>query len=389
MVANDELIARMRETLRQHADSGVPRSLPPAFYTTERFLACETQQLLRKEWLCLGRVDEVSDPGDYFTVEMLGEPLLVVRGDDARLRVLSNVCRHRSMLVAQGRSRISGAPARSFVCPYHAWTYGRDGSLLGAPLMDTQPGFDKESCALPELRSEIWQGFLYVNLDGNAQALAPRLAGLDDILGNYHTDEMRNVFVAEETWDTNWKCLVENFMEGYHLSRVHPQTLGGRTPTRLCEKFPGADAYTGYRSHYPSSAPDRGKCHPDLSERERRCSTIFSVFPCHVASQASDILAYMCLQPAAVDRVRIRWGVSLYDADLPEAEVRQRIALWQAINAEDRAKLSALQKGLNSRYAASSLLAPPDYEGTVWDFYRFLANRLGIRANRLPEECVV
>lgn len=96
----------------------------------------------------------------------------------------------------------------------------------------------------------------------------------------------------------------------------------------------------------------------------------------------------MCLQPAAVDRVRIRWGVSLYDAALPEAEIRQRIELWQAVNAEDRAKLAELQRGLNSGHAASGPLAPPDYEGTIWDFYRFLASRLGASGNRPSEDRV-
>ncbi len=370
-------IARLRETLGGYLNRSERHSLPPQFYTSEEILAHEIDDLLLREWLCLGRVDELVEPGDYFTVELLGEPLLVVRGDDHRVRVLSNVCRHRNMLVAQGSSATDGVRPRNFVCPYHAWTYARDGAFRGAPMMGELSGGDKKACSLPELRSEQWQGFLYVNLDGHAAPLAPRLAGLDAILENYHTDEMRHAFVTEEIWEANWKCLLENFMEGYHLSKVHPQTLGGRTPTRLCEKFAGGEAYTGYRARYPENAPRRGHCHPDLTDSERNCSTLFSVFPCHVVSQASDVLVYMSLWPAGIDRVSIRWGLSLYDADLPQSEVEQRIELWQAINAEDRAKLAQVQQGLGSRHAGMGPLAPPDYEGTIWDFYQYLARRLG------------
>ncbi len=366
-MGNDQL-NKMCDTLSDYRGGKHSHTLPPEFYISTTWLEHETEELLRREWLCLGRVEEVANPGDYFTLEVLGEPLLVVRDKGNTVRVLSNVCRHRSMQVAEGSGQ-----ARSFVCPYHAWTYQLDGELSRTPLME---GVDKKSCSLPKLHTEIWQGFVYVNLDGKAEPLAPRLGGLDEVLRNYHTDEMHHVFSIEEVWDANWKCLIENFMEGYHLSMVHPQTLGGRTPTKLCEKFKGGVGYSGYRANYPETAPYRGKCHPDLSDRERNCSTLFCVYPTQLTSQASDILVYMCLQPAGTDQVRIRWGVSLYDADLQEVEIQARIALWQLINAEDKAKLAKVQVALKSKYAVAGPLAPDDFEGTIRDFHGYLADKL-------------
>lgn len=365
---SNKQLQQLCERLSVHKGGQHSHTLAPDFYTSPAWLDHETEHLLRREWLCLGRVEEVANPGDYLALEVLGEPLLVVRGNDNTVRVLSNVCRHRSMQLAGGSGH-----ARSFVCPYHAWTYQLDGELLRTPFMDT---VDKKACALPEFRSETWQGFLYVNLDGEAEALAPRLSGLDTILKNYHTDEMHHVFATEEVWDVNWKCLIENFMEGYHLSRVHPQTLGGRTPTKLCEKFAGGEGYTGYKANYPQTAPDRGQCHPDLTERERNCSTLFCVYPAQLVSQASDILVYLCLQPAGTDQVRIRWGVSLYNADLPAAEKQARLDLWQQINAEDRAKLAKVQTALKSKSAVAGPLAPDDFEGTIRDFHGYLAEKL-------------
>ena len=346
-------------------------ALPAFCYTEPAILNYEIDQLLRNEWLCLGRADEIPNPGDYFTTLLFNEPLLIVRGDDKQIRVLSNVCRHRNMLVAEGCGNIE-----RFLCPYHAWSYGRDGRLLFAPRMPEGALSEIARAGLPRLKHELWQGFIYVNLSGTAEPLAPRLQGLDTILHNYHTEEMHHVFITEETWQVNWKCLVENFMEGYHLSVVHSKTLHHLTPTSLCEKIPGAPAYTGYKSYYPDTAPKRGESHPDLTDRERRCSTLFCVYPCQVVSQSPSLLVYMSLQPQSVDAVKIRWGAACYEDNLDQAEIDNRLQLWHTINKEDRLKLERLQLGLKSSHTGTGPLAPADYEGTIWDFYNYLAQRL-------------
>lgn len=361
-------ISQFRSGLKNHLKGNFDFTLPADYYTDESWLSEESEQLLKREWHCLGRCEEISDTGQYYTLDLLGEPLLIVRGEDAVIRVLSNVCRHRNMPVAAGSGK-----TKSFVCPYHAWSYKVDGSLLRAPFME---GIDNTKCALPEFKSEIWQGFIYVNLCDEAKPLAPRLEGLDQILTNYHSADMRHVFVEEELWDANWKCLVENFMEGYHLSRVHPQTLGGRTPTQLCKKYPGGHGYTGYKAYYPPTAPMRLEGHPDLTDDEKNCSTLFCVYPSQVASQSQDILVYMALQPAGVNQVRIRWGLSVYDLNMPQPAIDAIINLWKQINLEDKIKLGKLQSALHSRHAHAGPLAPDDLEGTIRDFHGYLAREL-------------
>ena len=372
MAAKATMTKEVRDTLLHYGAPGYsqPRTLPGCFYTDGSVLEHEVEHLFRREWLCLGRVDEIPHPGDYFTTRLLDEPLLVVRGEDDQIRVLSNVCRHRGMPVAEGAGN-----RRKFVCPYHGWTYACDGRLAHAPRMSSQEAFDPR-CRLPRIGCEIWQGFIYVSFDRNAVPLHSRLVELDTVLENYHTSEMHCIFVREEIWDTNWKCLVENFMEGYHLSVVHPHTLGSSTPTALCKKLPGGSGYTAYRANYPETAPARGAHHPDLTPAEARCSTLFNVYPSHVASQSPDILVYLALQPDGVDRVRIRWGASTYRADLSQPEIDAYLDRWNAINAEDRDKLSRLQQGLRSRHATPGPLAPEDYEGTIRDFHRYLATKL-------------
>lgn len=135
-----------------------PMGMPGAFYTDPDQFAHECRTVLRAGWHCLGRSDELPQPGDYFTTQILNEPLIVVRTDDGDIRVLSNVCRHRGMPVADGRGS-----ATRFICPYHAWAYGRDGALLRAARMKNA-GFDAKSCRLHAFDTMQWRGFVYLSL---------------------------------------------------------------------------------------------------------------------------------------------------------------------------------------------------------------------------------
>ena len=187
-------------------------TMPPAAYTSPALLELEQRELFEKEWICLGRVEEVPKTGDYFTIRVADEPLLVVRANAGTIRVLSNVCRHKWSRVASGKGR-----AKRFVCPYHAWTYDLDGRLVHTRYMERTCGFDPSRIALPEIRSAIWRGFIYVNIDGNAPPLEERRAEIDERVGDYHMESMRRMCGDEEVWATNWKLLFENFTDLYHI----------------------------------------------------------------------------------------------------------------------------------------------------------------------------
>lgn len=366
-------VAAIRQSLKPYLSkpSGLARAMPGPFYTDENFLAVEEQAIFRKEWVCLGHEDEIRDPGDYFTTELVGEPLLVVRGKDGQVRVLSNVCRHRGNIVASGRGN-----ARLFSCAYHAWGYGQDGALVAAPLMDKVEGFDKADCGLFPFAVEIWQNFIFVNLDGEAAPLAPRMAGLLPHITPFQHQDRISVFTTDDVWKTNWKCLVENFMEGYHLSATHLRTLHPITPTSLCRKLPGTADYTAYESHYSPDTPERTPYHPNLPVEYRRHSTLFCVFPSFVVSYASHFTLYMCIRPKGVGEVAIHWGVAGYVENAQAPEVAPYVALCNAFNAEDKEKLETLIRGLKSERYVPGPLGPEDVEGTIADFYRFMADRL-------------
>ncbi|MDA0706154.1 MAG: aromatic ring-hydroxylating dioxygenase subunit alpha [Proteobacteria bacterium] len=344
--------------------------MPASYYTSDDFMRLESEFIFHRDWVCLGRVDELKNPGDFYTTELVGEQLLVTRGNDNVIRVLSNVCRHRGNTVAFGSGRKS-----RFSCRYHAWTYDLTGQLVGAPRMENVKAFDRSKVALPSFKTEVWEGFLFVNMSGNAVPLAPRLEKLLPYIKNYDVADRVHGFTEEVTWKTNWKCLAENFMEGYHLDITHPKTLKPLTPTGLCEYVPSDGNFNAYYSYYDPSYPERGPFPPNLTDKEKRCSFMFGVFPNLVVAAAPNVLIFLCLSPNTANSVNIRWGMSA----LPQSDgiTAEQHDFMDQVNAEDKSKLETMQQGLQSRYIESSPFCIEDLEGTIVDMYRFMATRLG------------
>ncbi|WP_338550438.1 aromatic ring-hydroxylating oxygenase subunit alpha [Roseovarius phycicola] len=367
-------VEHLRRELQKRAGHPAEEAwaMPALYYTSPAFLEAESDEVLRREWMCIGHVGELRKPGDFFTTELLGEQLLAVHSEDGVIRVLSNVCRHRGNLVAEGRGS-----ARKFVCSYHAWAYDTAGALKVAPFMKHQRSFDQSKCSLPEFASEVWMGWLFVNLDGTAAPLSPRLEGLKGVIGNYHQDERHLVFLEEDVWGCNWKALFENFMEGYHLSATHLTTLHPVTPTKLCQKMVSGDAWTGFHACYDPDYPPREPFHPDLTEFERNNSPMYGVFPNLLVGMGTDFTLFMIIRPDGPEKVHIRWGVTGQE-DAPEAEATQTyVNLCKSFNVEDKEKLETLQLAMRTRNFSGGPLAPDEFEGTIWDFIQYMGVQMG------------
>ena len=164
----------------------------------------------------MGRADEVPEPGDYFTLTLLGEPLVVCRDHNGDVQVFSTVCRHRGALIVEGRGN-----RRDFTCPFHGWVYTLSGEIRGAPHMKKTEGLDSKQCSQPRLRTEIWEGFLFINFDTDAAPLAPRLVGIQQRFGNYRMSELRSAADAMTFYsECNWKLAVE---QGVDMRRYVPR----------------------------------------------------------------------------------------------------------------------------------------------------------------------
>jgi choline monooxygenase len=192
-------------------------TLPSNWYIDPAILQLEKENVFNHTWQLVGRTDQVSEPGDFFTAMIADEPVLVVRGSDEKLRAFSNVCRHRAGPVAAGTGN-----RKVFQCGYHGWTYSLDGRLQGAPEFEGVERFDKSTTCLPEFRVDTWGPLVFVNIDKNCAPLSVTLEDLPSRIKNVDMSSM--VFAQRKDWfiDCNWKTYVDNYLEGYHIPIVHP-----------------------------------------------------------------------------------------------------------------------------------------------------------------------
>lgn len=218
------MIARSQfERVRKPLDEA--ETLPPLAYHSAEFYDLEVENIFRKKWILMGRSDEWQTPGSFTAYERFGVPFFITRDQHGRLRAFSNTCRHRGSLIVSG----SGKQA-TFVCPYHSWVYGLDGTLRRAPGMENR-SFDKADYSLPELKLETWASFVFVNLSPDAAPLSDQLGNLDEYLHSYDFDNVVTVGRDEYEVGTNWKALVENSMEWLHHPTVHKQSIAGKVAT--------------------------------------------------------------------------------------------------------------------------------------------------------------
>ena len=351
------------------------RSMPPAVYTSPDFLVLEQIRIFHREWLCVGRASALAEAGDYLTADIDGQPIVVLRDENLELKAFSNVCLHRMSVLLEGRGNV-----RRIVCPYHAWNYTLDGALHGAPMMERQSGFCKESYRLPSVRCETWQGWIYVTLDTNAPPVAEKLASLTDLIGSYGMTDYKETFYEEHVWDTNWKILAENFMESYHLPMLHRATVGPHSRLDEMECPPGSDAFNYHWITKEASLPI-GQAHPDnqrLQGHWRKTTALLAIYPTHLVTLTPGYFWYLVLQPVGTGRVHIRFGGGLAPEFIADPKATQYMAslkeLLDAVNEEDRRGVQAVFRGVQAPLAKPGNLS--HLERPNYDFARYLAHQL-------------
>ena len=352
-------------------------AMEPGLYRSEEILGLEHELIFNREWLCVGRAADIKAPGDYLTFRIGDQPVVTIRGKDGVVRSFANICLHRMMQLLTGSGN-----CRRIVCPYHAWTYDIDGRVIGAPYMDKSAGFKPREQKLPEIRTEIWHGWVYVTLNPQAPAVAEQLAELDGIVSRYRMEHYVPVATEDYVWNTNWKLLTENFMESYHVPVTHRKTLGSWLPLDDIE-FP-AETHAGftYETFTKGETARYGRAHPAntrLEGRWRYTTVMPTVYPSHMYVAAPDHLWYLSLRPRAVGEVHVRFGVALAPEVLAaledrEAFTRETVAFFDQVNNEDRFVVEGIYGGARAPLARAGRRNWLERE--LHDFVGYLARRL-------------
>lgn len=371
--------ARMTPLDELRANVAVPfdeaRAMPKSVYTSPDFLAQEMAHIFARDWLCAGRADALPNPGDYMTMTIAGEPVLVIRDREGSLRAMSNVCRHRMSILLEGRGN-----TRSIVCPYHAWTYNLDGALRGAPAMAKNTGFCKDDVALPQIRCEEWLGWIMVTLNPDAPSPRAQLKEVESLVGYLGMENYREVFREEFRWATNWKVLAENFMESYHLPVCHMGTIGGSVDLNQMTCPEGFEAFN-YHWIVKNDTVPLSLAHPSnttLTGDQRRVTWLLAIYPSLLITLTPGYFWYLCLTPDGPGGVNVLYGGGMAPDWVADPESGRHLADLQAllddVNIEDKGCTEKVYRGLLAGLSGPGHLS--HLERPNWEFARWIASRM-------------
>jgi choline monooxygenase len=315
---------------------------PPAYwYTDADFLALEQEKVFGRAWQLVGRAEQSSQPGQFFTADIAGESIVVARGDNGKLRAFSNVCRHRAGPVAAGAGR-----CKRFRCAYHGWTYTLDGALLGTPEFDGVANFDHSANCLPQFQAKTWGSLVFANLDAQAGPLTETLEDLPERLAGRGMSKM--TLAARKDWElnANWKVYVDNYLEGYHIPVAHPglnkEIDYGKYHTET-KRF-----YSIQHSPILAETADNLR----LSEGAEEAALFIWVFPNLMINVYPDNYSTNLIIPLGPERTLTIFEWYFRDPETPETQekIKQTIAFSDEIQIEDIKICEDVQKGLRSRH---------------------------------------
>ena len=324
-------------------------TIPAPWYFDARIAELERASVLSGTWQVVGRVDQVRETGQYLTADLAGEPLLVVRGEDGRLRAFFNVCRHHAAAVA---TEAQGC-AKQFRCPYHGWTYGIDGALKGMVEFEGVCNFDRGENGLVPVRADTWENFVFVNLDGRAAPLDDFLGVVPELVAPLELAKKLRFFDRRVyTLNCNWKVYVDNYLDGgYHVPHAHKGLNSVIEYTKYTiENFERACLQSS-----PLSS-DSGSEAGVAATRRGRAFYLW-IYPNFMINAYEGVMDTNLVLPLAIDRCAVVFDYYFADiSDATAARNKESIAVSERVQDEDMAICDAVQRGLNSRaYVAGRL----------------------------------
>lgn len=366
------------------APFGSSRTLPGEAYTSDAVLTWEQDYVFRDSWVCIGRAADVCEPGAQRAVRAGSEGLLLTRDESGGLHAFYNVCRHRGHeLLEMGESRT--APV--IRCPYHAWVYGLDGCLRGAPHFGGVLGFAREDHSLVPARIAEWHGWVFVNGGGEAEPFEDHVGDLEDALAPYEPERLVAAARHDYVVEANWKIVTENYHECYHCPSIHPE-LCRVSPPESGRNFEATGAWVGGSMELVDGAhtmsldgAGSGVVMRGLEGEMRSQIYYFGLWPNLLVSPHPDYVMTHRMEPLAPGRTRIEceWlfpPEALEDDGVeggaaPSEAVSYASDFWDITNMQDWRACESVQRGMSSHGHRQGPLSPR--EDAVYQFVTMVA----------------
>ncbi|MDH3518948.1 MAG: aromatic ring-hydroxylating dioxygenase subunit alpha [Myxococcales bacterium] len=353
-------------------------TLAGSYYRNPEVLERELERIFFRSWVLAGREERAAHAGDYFTFELGGESVLVVRDREGALRAFYNVCRHRgARLCADASGHLQGA----IRCPYHAWSYALDGALRGVPYLRGDEAFSKEAFSLYPVAVETWQGFVFLRLEPEGEALHAQLGALPERARPFPLASLRVGAREEESVAANWKILVENFMECYHCPGVHPELVDLVPFYRTGEVDTVGSEPPAYREGACTSTRSGTTRRPIFAAlRDRPLQRYHAelLLPNLLLYLFPDYVCVRALWPVSATRTRIvsEWLFEPETLARADFDPGDAVEFMNLLGGQDWRVCEAVQQGIASRAHHHGVLLPQESEVadvTRWYLERFEA----------------
>ena len=400
----DRIKAEMAwEFARTAPPEGFPafHDIPIGRYVDDRFWELERSHLWPRVWVMAGRSEDIPSPGDYFTFDDLGVPIVVVRGHDGQVRAYYNTCRHRGAPVV----RDSKGSARNLRCQYHGWTYDIDaGRLVSVPDERDFVGLCRDDRGLMAISCDVWENWIFVNQDAGARSLREWFGVALDQMEELAGHSLRAISVHSQTIACNWKVTAEAFLEVYHFQHIHSRGPAGgdtaldsrgaamgllpngcsRMITPYSKKAAAANGMADWADWKHIVAPGFADI-PTVNDMFRCTSSAFSLFPNLITPVGGDGFPFLLFWPVDKRTTRLDWiffaPKDWEGDDVPERWVT-RLDTFNAIMEEDRRNMAPMQRSLDSPGFRG---VPINYqERRIWHLHEQIDRTIGIE--QIPEE---
>lgn len=357
---------RTTSTYRQGATT-----LPREYYTSPEVFERECEALFRTAWMCVGRTEQLAQPGSYVLYERLGESVIVVHSRDGVLRAFVNMCRHRGTKLCE----VPGQFSETIQCPYHAWTWSTDGRLLGAPHMNEVEGFDKREFPLLSLPLAEWEGFVFVSFDPAVEPFAKAFAPVYERFRHLALAGLTRVARKEYEVKANWKLIMQNYNECLHCPTIHPelnQLLPYTSGANDLHDGPFLGGYMEITSPNESVTMTGRTCGVPLANYDAadlRRAFYYTFWPNMMLSLHPDYANWYTVWPLAADRsiVTCEWLMHRASQEAPNYDPAGAVDLWHTVNAQDWHICEQSQAGVNSRWYRPGPYSPRESIPAAWD----------------------
>lgn len=329
-------------------------TLPREYFASADLFAQELDCVFGREWLYIGRSERIAEPGQFFLFNIGAESVIVLRDHQGQVQAFYNVCRHRgTRLCAEERGRLR----KTIQCPYHAWTYGLDGRLLGVPSLERMEGFAKEDYPLHNVAITEWAGSLYINLSPKAEPFEAVMGDSLDFFQPWLLDEL--VIVESTTYDVqaNWKIILQNFSECYHCPTVHPEYSqvshfeSGKLVFNGDQLFGGTMVISEPGGGVSMSGRMCAMPFPAITGQARQDVHFYSMFPNMLMILAPDHASFYSLVPQTYDRtlIHVDWLFHRSAVLRPNFDAQDTVEIWDITNRQDWPLCELTQQGVQSR----------------------------------------